>query len=128
MAQKNPDTHTIYDDQMIGTVRIADEVIAAIAALAATEAEGVASLKGGITHEKAARAGLRALSRGVKTETKDGAVSVKLILVMQYGASIPKTTQAVQEKVKSTLELMTGLTVTDVNVSVASIELEQTEN
>ncbi len=124
MAQKNTDTHTIYDDQTIGTVKIADEVIAAIAALAATEAEGVASLKGGITHEKAARAGARALARGVKAEIKDGSVSVRLILVMQYGASIPQTTKSVQEKVKSALEVMTGLTVTDVNVSVASVAVD----
>ena len=124
MAQKNTDTHTIYDDHTIGTVKIADEVIAAIAALAATEAEGVASLGGGITHQKAARAGARALSRGIKTEIKDGTVSVRIILVMQYGASIPQTTRAVQEKVKSTLELMTGLTVGNIDVSVASVAAE----
>ena len=40
------DTYTIYDDQTIGKVQIADEVVAIIAGLAATEVEGVASMAG----------------------------------------------------------------------------------
>ena len=44
------DTYTIYDDQSIGKVQIADEVVAIIAGLAATETEGVASMNGHITN------------------------------------------------------------------------------
>ena len=48
---KNNNTYTIYDDETVGTVQIADEVVAIIAGLAATEVEGVASIAGNITNE-----------------------------------------------------------------------------
>lgn len=125
MAQKKvkttKNTYTIYDDHTVGTVQIADEVISTIAALAATECEGVACLGGGITHEKASRAGARALSKGVRVEVNDDVLRVKLIIIMKYGYNIPDTTIKVQEKVKSTMENMTGLEVSDVSVSVADV-------
>ena len=51
------DTYTIYDDQTIGKVQIADEVVAIIAGLAATEVEGVASMAGNITNELVGKLG-----------------------------------------------------------------------
>ncbi|MEE1115057.1 MAG: Asp23/Gls24 family envelope stress response protein [Eubacterium sp.] len=127
MAQKaktKENSYIIYDDHTVGTVQIEDEVIATIAALAATEVEGVASLGGGITHAKAARAGARALSRGVKIEIEDRVISVRMIVNMKYGYNIPDTTVKVQEKVKTALENMTGLEVSGVNVSVADVTIE----
>ena len=44
-------TYTIYDDNTVGTVQIADEVVAIIAGLAATEVEGVVSMAGNITND-----------------------------------------------------------------------------
>ena len=125
MAQKNKNIHTIHEDQAIGKVQIADEVLSAIAALAATEAEGVACISGGITHEKAARAGARALAKGVRTEVAGHTISVRLIIVMKYNYSIPATTAKVQERVKAALENMTGYEVSEVNVSVADVQVEQ---
>ena len=128
MAQKtskneknSKNSYTIYDDHTTGTVEIADEVISTIAALAATEVEGVASIIGNITHEKAARAGSRALSRGIKIRVEDKEITVSMVILMQYAYSIPETTRKVQEKVKNTLETMTGLSVREVNVSVADV-------
>ncbi len=122
MAQKNTNnSYTIYDDNTVGTVRIADEVIATIAALAATEVEGVSSLGGGITHDKASRAGGRALAKGLKIEISEGVISAKIIIVIKFGYNIPETTIKVQERVKSALETMTGMEVSGVNVSVADV-------
>ena len=56
------DTYTIYDDQTIGKVQIADEVVAIIAGLAATEVEGVASMAGNITNELVGKLGMKNLS------------------------------------------------------------------
>ncbi len=117
-SRKN--TFTIYDDHTTGTVQIADEVISIIAALAATEVEGVASLAG-LTHEKAARASSKALSRGVRLEIEEGVASVSLTLNVCFGCSIPDVTKKVQERVKSAIENMTGLQVADVNISVAEV-------
>ena len=48
-----------------------------------------------------------------------------LSLNLSYGFSIPQTCKKVQEKVKAAIENMTGLQVSDVNISIASVELEE---
>ena len=67
---RNPrrNTYTIYDDNTVGTVQIADEVVAIIAGLAATEVDGVASMGGNITNELVGKLGMKSLSKGVKVE------------------------------------------------------------
>ena len=124
---RNPrrNTYTIYDDNTVGTVQIADEVVAIIAGLAATEVDGVASMGGNITNELVGKRGRKSLSKGVKVEVLEGVVSVRLALNIKYGYSIPDTSQKVQEKVKAAIENMTGLEVADVNVSIADVVLEQ---
>ena len=124
---RNPrrNTYTIYDDNTVGTVQIADEVVAIIAGLAATEVDGVASMGGNITTELVGKLGMKSLSKGVKVEVLEGVVSVRLALNIKYGYSIPDTSQKVQEKVKAAIENMTGLEVADVNVSIADVVLEQ---
>ena len=110
-------TYTIYDDEGIGTVQIADEVVAIIAGLAATEVDGVASMAGNITNELVSKLGMKNLSKGVKVDVLDGVVCVDLALNLKYGYEIPATCKNVQEKVKTAIENMTGLEVSDVNVS-----------
>lgn len=126
---RNPrrNTYTIYDDNTVGTVQIADEVVAIIAALAATEVDGVASMAGNITNEVVGRLGMKNLSRGVKVEVLEGVVSVRLALNIRYGYNIPETSQKVQEKVKAAIENMTGLEVADVNVSISDVVMEQSK-
>ena len=123
---KNPrrNTYTIYDDNTVGTVQIADEVVAVIAGMAATEVDGVASMGGNITSELVGKLGMKNLSKGVKVEVLEGVVSVRLALNIKYGYNIPDTSQKVQEKVKTAIETMTGLEVADVNISIADVVLE----
>jgi len=45
--------------------------------------------------------------------------------MLGYGYNIPTTCGKVQEKVKSTVENMTGLTVTDVNIRIASVDMNK---
>ena len=120
-------TYTIYDDNTVGTVQIADEVVAIIAGLAATEVEGVVSMAGNITNDIVGKLGMKNLSRGVKVEVLEGVVSVRLALNIRYGYSIPETSQKVQEKVKAAIENMTGLEVADVNISITDVVLDQTK-
>ncbi len=117
-------TYTIYDDHTVGTVQIADEVVAIIAGLAATEIDGVASMAGNITNELVGKLGMKSLSKGVKVDVLEGVVSVRLALNIKYGYNIPDTSRKVQERVKSAIENMTGLEVADVNVSIADVVLE----
>ena len=121
------DTYTIYDDQSIGKVQIADEVVAIIDGLAAREVEGVASMAGNITNELVGKLGMKNLSKGVKVDVLENVVCVNLNLNLEYGYSIPETCRKVQDKVKTAIENMTGLQVSDVNISIASVEMEQTK-
>lgn len=120
--------HTVYEIEDVGQVQIADEVIAVIAGLAATEVEGVSKMSGNITNEIVSKLGMKNLSKGVKVNIDGEEVSVVLNLVLNYGVSIPKTSQEVQEKVKAAIENMTGLTVTEVNIRIAGIQMEDEQN
>ena len=119
------DTYTIYDDQTIGKVQIADEVVAIIAGLAATEVEGVASMAGNITNELVGKLGMKNLSKGVKVDVLDGIVTVSLTLNLLYGYGVKDISVKVQEKVKSSIENMTGLEVADVNIRVAGVKVPE---
>lgn len=119
------DTYTVCDDQSVGTVQIADEVVAIIAGLAATEVQGVASMAGNITNELVGKLGMKNLSKGVKVDVLENIVCVDLSLNLSYGYSIPETCKKVQERVKAAIENMTGLQVSDVNISISSVELEE---
>ena len=116
--------HMIHEDSQLGEVQIADEVVATIAGLAATEVEGVASMAGNITNELVSKLGIKNLSKGVKIAIENDAVSVDLALNLDYGYSIPKTCEKVQEKVKTAIESMTGLTVENVNIKIANVTME----
>lgn len=128
MVKDERNIYTIQDDSSMGEVKIADEVVAIIAALAATEVEGVASMAGNITNELISRLGMKNLSKGVKVDVLEGVVTVSLALNMKYNYSIMDVSAKVQEKVKSAVENMTGLEVADVNVKVAGVEMESQES
>ena len=116
--------HTVYNIEDVGQVQIADEVVAVIAGLAATEVEGVAKMSGNITNETVSKLVMKKLSKGVKVTITGTQVDVTLNLVLSYGVSIPKTSQEVQDKVKSAIETMTGLTVSEVNIRIAGIQMD----
>ncbi len=125
MAQEmEKEIHTIQEEGKIGEVQIADEVVGTIAALAAMEVEGVASMAGSLTNELAGRLGVRNLNKGVKVEISGKSVFVDMAIHILYGSSIPKVSCQVQEKVMSAIENMTGLKVEEVNIRVAGVVME----
>lgn len=109
----------------IGEVQIANEVVASIAGISASEVEGVDSMAGGLAGELVGKFGAKNLSKGVKVEVADDTAMVELAINMKYGYSIPKTCKQVQEKVMQAINSMTGLTVKQVNVRIAGVSLEQ---
>lgn len=118
-------THILYEKDKIGEVQIADEVVAIIAGLAATEIEGVDSMAGNITNELVGKLGMKNLSKGVKVTVTEQHVSVELSLNMKYGCSIPTVSEKVQERVQTAIENMTGLTVLEVNIKIAGVSMEE---
>lgn len=127
MAKDERNIYTIQNDASKGEIKIADEVVAIIAALAATEVEGVASMAGNITNELIGKFGMKNLSKGVKVDVLEGIVTVSLALNLKYNYSIVEVSARVQEKVKNAIENMTGLEVADVNIKVAGVEMESQE-
>ena len=117
-------TYVLKEAEKLGAVQIADDVVAMIASLAAAEVEGVSALVGNITNELISKFGMKNLSKGVKIAMDSGEVRVDMMVVVNYGYSIPDVSEQVQERVSQQIENMTGLSVTEVNVRVASVNLE----
>ena len=116
-------SYNLLDEGSVGEIQIADEVVAIIAGLAATEVEGVASMAGNVTNELVAKLGMRNLAKGVKVDINPESVVVDMALNMEYGFNIPKTSEAVQERVKNAIENKTGLHVTEVNIRIAGVAI-----
>lgn len=115
----------LQEDDGIGTVKIADDVVAMIAGIAATEIDGVSAMAGNITNELMSRVGMNKLTKGVRVEVRSGQVKVDLSLILEYGYNVLATCQKVQNKVQSTIESMTGLNVIDVNIRIAGINMQK---
>ncbi len=124
MAQESDkNSYVLQDDENLGTVKIADDVVAMIAALAATEVEGVAAMSGNMTNELLSRVGVKSMAKGTRVEVMQKKVKVDLAITIEYGFNIPATCQRVQTKVKNAVENMTGLEVNDVNIRIAGINV-----
>jgi len=107
----------------LGAVVIAKDVVSSIAALAASEVDGVVTYK----NETAGRITKRSVANSAKIEVVDGVVSVALSLHIKYNFGVPEVTKKVQEKVKQAIENMTGYEVADVNIKVAGISVPEME-
>lgn len=125
MSKDSQNTYRLLEDEKTGEVQIADEVVAVIAGLAATEVDGVNSMAGNIPNELVGKLGKKVLGKGVKVAVTDRIVSVELALNLAYGYNIPNTSVKIQERVKSSIENMTGLEVSEVNVRIAGVEMEK---
>jgi len=107
----------------IGAVKIADDVLARIAALAALEVDGVSAMAGNYTSDVLEKVSRKNLAKGSKVIVGQTQVKVDLALMMSYGYNIPATCQQAQTRVQTAIQNMTGLEVTDVNVRIAGITM-----
>ena len=105
----------------IGTVKIADDAIMAIAGIAATDVKGVFSLEGGITRENVTTLDRKKLGKCMKLSVNDNVIAIRLSIVVDGSETIPNVTQAMQDKVRDALELMTGMTVASVAVEITGV-------
>ncbi|MBF1283572.1 MAG: Asp23/Gls24 family envelope stress response protein [Oribacterium parvum] len=117
----------IERNNSFGDVVIADEVLAIIAGIAATEVEGVHSMDGGWSGQFISKLGIKDLARGVKVQVREGEVKLDLSLNMEYGYAIPKVSDLVQDKVSASINNMTGLTVSEVNIRISGVVNKENE-
>ena len=127
MGKEEKKVYTIQLEDNLGKVVVADEVVGVIAGLAAVEVEGVASMAGDITKDLISKLGRKTLSKGVKVDILEDVVTVTMSINLKYGYNVMKICKKVQEKAKVAIENMTGLTVADINVRVAGIEVEESK-
>ena len=113
-----------------GNTSIADSVVAKIAGIAAREVSGVHAMGSGAARAFGALKEMLpvggsdpAPSQGVNVEVGETEAAVDLDLVVEYGVSIPELSKAVRNNVVQRVERMTGLSVTEVNISVDDIWL-----
>ncbi len=103
-----------------GSINISEEVIAAIAASAVMDTDGVIALSSKETSDRPGKKS-RSAQRGVKIYVEDEIIMVDVWLVAKMGVSVNETAQKVQQAVTSNIESMTGFSVSEVNVHVVSV-------
>jgi uncharacterized alkaline shock family protein YloU len=116
-----------YDQNVPSGIKIANEVIAIIAGIAATEVKGVAGMSGGVVDGITELVRKKNMSKGVKVEVGEKEVAVDLYVVIEYGTKIPDVAYAIQENVVKAIESMTGKHVVEVNVHIQGIQFKPEE-
>lgn len=107
-----------------GTLQVSEDVVTSVAAAAVLEVEGVCGLSNSISTDIAEMLGMKALSRGVRlTAGKDGTLKIECDIVAKFGQSVFALAKQVQDSVKSSVESVIGLKVTQVNVNVCGIAM-----
>lgn len=130
----NLPTNVQLDTNQNGTVTFATEVVTTIAALAANEVEGVASMYGGSTGFadilSRKNQASKNLTKGVRVELVDGKINIMITIVIDYGSPVPEVARNIQENVKKAIETMAGLNVghIDVHIQGLSFDKEQRAN
>lgn len=107
----------------IGDVKIASDVVTVIATMAATEVEGIAGMSGGLTGELAEKFGVKSNNKGIKVQINEEVVAIDLFLIVEYGVRVPDVAWEVQQNVKKSVETMTGMKVSQVNIHIQGINV-----
>lgn len=110
-----------------GAIKIANEVVAIISGMAATEVEGVAGMSGGFAGDIAEMLGRNNLSKGVEVEVGEEEAAIDLYIIVDYGSKIPDVAYRIQENVNEAIESMTGLNVVEVNIHVQGVHFIEEE-
>ena len=109
-------------------INISEEVITTISGIAVSEISGVAEMAGGITGGiTEVLSGKKNLSKGIKADIAGNNVKIDVNIIVNYGVRIPDVAFDIQNKVKQTVENMTGLKVNEVNVHVQGVNVEKTK-
>ncbi len=123
-SKDSKDSKYMVENDGVGIIEIAEDVVSSIVGLAVTEVDGVAKLNGGITRDLVAKLGKKNLSKGIRVSYENHVVNVDVSIEILFGYNIVEVSKNIQEKVKSTLLTMTGLSCDMVNVKIAGIDFE----
>lgn len=111
-----------------GNIRISEEVVAIIAGIAAVNIEGVAGMSGGIAGGIAQLLGKSSLAKGVKVSIDGREAVIDIYVILLFGVRIPVTAFKIQEKVKNSVEALTGISVKEANVHVQGVLTDKSKD
>lgn len=106
----------------LGKVKIHHEAISAIAGHAVSTIPGVVKTSGTIVENIVEKLGKRSPDKGIKTEVIGEEVKIDISIIVRYGVKIPEIAWQIQKNVRKSVEEMTGLHVTNVNVNIEGVE------
>lgn len=104
-------------------IKISSDVVASIANLAANKVEGVVAIADTLAGGMAQRLGMKNDVKGTKVECTNEECSVEVPVTLAYGVNFVSVCQEVQKNVKKSIEMMTGLRVTRIDVLVSGIQM-----
>ena len=131
------ENETIYESEITientegetSNIQIADDVVAIIAGKAVSDAPGVYAMAGGFAGGiSEVLSGKKNLSKGIKVDVGEKETKIDVNIIVEYGSRIPDVAFEIQNRVKKSVENMTGLKVSEVNVHVQGVRTEKEEN
>ena len=106
-------------EESSNNIQIANDVVASIAGMAASSVPGVAEMAGGFAGGiSEVLSGKKNMSKGIKVDVTDNNVKIDVNIIVEYGSRIPK----------KSVENMTGLKATEVNVHVQGVSAIKEDN
>ncbi|MBS7298453.1 MAG: Asp23/Gls24 family envelope stress response protein [Eubacteriales bacterium] len=123
--EQNVITTSTESEDKIGNVKISVEVIATVAGIATTEINGVAGMSGSVVGGIAEILGKKNKGKGVKVELGEDFCNIDVYIIVDYGVSIPDIAWEVQENVKNSVESMTGMNVSKINIHVEGVNFDK---
>jgi len=109
-------------------IKIADDVVATIAGKSALEVKGVYSMAGGFAGGISEVFGKKSYTKGIKVDNTEKGLKIDVNIIVEYGARIPDVAYEIQNKVKNSIENMTGLKIEEVNVHIQGVNTEVNKN
>ena len=108
----------------LGKIEIAPEVIEVIAGIAASEIDGVATMRGNFAAGVVERLGKKNHRKGIRVDLSDNQIKIDVYCILNFGVSIPKVAQSIQENIRQALYNMTGLETDEVNIHIVNVNFE----
>ncbi len=109
-------------------IKIADDVIATIAGKSALEVKGVYSMAGGFAGGISEVFGKKSYTKGIKVDNTEKGLKIDVNIIVEYGSRIPDVAYEIQNKVKNSIQNMTGLKIEEVNVHIQGVNTEMNKN
>ena len=110
-------------------IQISSDVVAVIAGVAVSEVQGVSGMSGGFAGGiTEVLSGKKNLAKGIKVDIEGDIAKIDVNIIVEYGSRIPDVAFEIQNRVKKSVENMTGLKVEEVNVHVQGVNTDAVMN